>query len=380
MKIGIDARLYGTKNAGLGRYVKELVDRVIKLKDNDEYALFLTQENWELVDISDNSRVKKVLADFRWYSLWEQIKFPALIKAEKIDLMHFPHFNAPVFYRGKFIVTIHDLILDALPRLRIRATTLGRFKYYLKFIGYRLVIKNALKKSAKIIALSEYGRGDLIKYYQVKPEKIQVIYNGAARPLDVDKSAEKSDDSKIILRYNIGKPYILYVGNAYPHKNLDQILSAFRKIKARKDVFLVLSGKMDYFYERLKAKARELGLADEKIIFTDYVSDEVLAALYRNASCFVFPSLYEGFGLPPLEAMSYGVPVVISSSSCLPEILGPAASYFDPLSADDLANKVLSILDDEKSREQLVSAGFERVKRYDWNKSVREVVSLYHNN
>jgi glycosyltransferase involved in cell wall biosynthesis len=169
------------------------------------------------------------------------------------------------------------------------------------------------------------------------------------------------------------------VGNAYPHKNLEKLIGAFEAlINNNKDLELVLVGEMDYFYQRLKKYVREkFSQLVSKVIFTDFVSDEELVVLYGNSAIYVFPSLCEGFGLPPLEAMVHGVPVVSSRSTCLPEVLGEAAVYFDATSPQDMAEKINKVLSDESSRQKLIAAGYEQIKKYSWEKMAEETLKIY---
>lgn len=354
MRIGIDARFYGpTKQKGLGRYLQKLIQGLENCNSNNEFVIFLRQDNWnEYIPKKEN--FKKVLADYPWYSLKEQIFFPFKIKREKVDLMHFPHFNVPVFYSAPFVVTIHDLILKHFPTRK--ASTLGPVRYFIKNLGYNFVIKSALKRAGKIIAVSNYTKEDILKYFKIDSDKIEVIYEGAPQKREEKKKQEN---------------YLLYVGNAYPHKNLERLILAFEQLDYP-DLKLVLVGQLDYFYQRLKTN-----INSQRIIFTDYVSDEQLAELYQNALIYIFPSLCEGFGLPPLEAMSYGLPVVSSSASCLPEILGKAALYFDPENVNDILEKIKQILDNQSLKKELISAGYQRIKEYDWQKTARQTLEIY---
>lgn len=175
MKIGIDARFYGPKQKGLGRYVQKLVDNLEKTDSDNQYFIFLRRANWSDYQPT-NPNFQKVLADYRWYGLGEQILMPWKIRRAGLDLIHFPHFNVPIFCRRPFLVTIHDLVLKNFPTRR--ASTLGPFLYALKNLAYRLVIWSAVKRAKKIITVSNYTKQDILKYYQVKPEKIKVIYEG----------------------------------------------------------------------------------------------------------------------------------------------------------------------------------------------------------
>lgn len=378
-RIGIDARFYGPLGKGLGRYTQEIVDRVTTLDRKNYYVVFLSHKNFDEF-VSENPRVKKVLADVHWYGLAEQIIMPRLIAQEKIDLMHFPHFNVPIFCPTKFVVTIHDLILTKFPTTR--ASTLGPVKYFLKNIAYRFVINRAIQRSERVIAVSHYTKDDIISQFNVDPKKIIMIYEGVAGLEDsTDKRyAAKLKSAEILSGYCILEPYLLYVGNAYPHKNLEMLVSVFLKLRKKfSDLKLVLVGRDDYFYLRLKEFAqKESSLKDfEAIIFPGYVPDEDLQTLFKHAALYVFPSKYEGFGLPPLEAMSYGCPVVSSNATCLPEIMENAAIYFNPHDEKKIVSVIQEILSDQFLRSELVKKGYEQIKKYNWENAAHQTVTVY---
>jgi glycosyltransferase involved in cell wall biosynthesis len=373
MKILIDARLYGPKSAkGLGRYLEQIING-LKIQDStNEYVILLTKENWD--EFTETTNFKKVLAPWRWYTLAEQFKLPRLIKQQKPDLVCFPHFNVPFFYRGPFILTIHDLLLRRYPSRR--ASTLGPVKYWFKNLAYRLIIVSAIKRAQKVIAVSQFTKSEILKYYpKISPGKIVVIYEGLSQ-LEVD-SGQKLDDNEVLLRYNITKPFLLYVGNAYPHKNLEKLLLVFQKIMADFSGQLVLVGNKDYFYFCLEERAKKIGLPLDQILFLGYVPDAELACLYRQAMVYVFPSLYEGFGLPPLEAMNYGLPVVASDIPCLREVCGQAIEYFDPQDTDSVVEKINLVLNNELRREGLKQLGFEQVKKYNWSLAVTQHLETF---
>lgn len=374
MKIGIDARFYGPLGKGLGRYTERLIRNLEKIDSENDYVIFLRKENWD--DYSPaRCNFKKVLADFRWYSLKEQLLMPLKIYQEKVDLMHFPHFNIPIFYFGPFVVTIHDLILLQFPTKR--ATTLGPFLYKFKYLAYKITIRQAVKRAKKIIAVSRYTQKEIISYFNINPKKISVIYEACD---GVESGQLVIPQKEFLKKYNIVKPYLLYVGNAYPHKNLEKLLYVFKKLKnvSNFNYQLVLVGKEDYFYRRLKKDAQRLSLLnDNSVVFFGFANDSQLASLYRNASLYVFPSFIEGFGLPPLEAMSYGLPVVASRTSCLPEILGEAAVFFDPRDPKDISQKILKVLNNKLLQKELIEKGFKQIKKFKWLKCAQETLKVY---
>src|SRR4030042_2957980 len=369
MRIGVDARFFGSIGKGLGRYTQKLIENLENIDHENQYYIFLRKENFHEYN-PHKANFLRVVADIPWYGFREQIYFPGILKKFELDLVHFPHFNVPVLFRGKCLVTIHDLILFNYPTKR--ASSLSPFFYFFKKLGHRLVIRNALKKSRAIIAVSHFTKNDIMRHFDVPNEKIIVTYEA------VDPVQKKSDLSgeKILKKYGIIKPYILYVGNAYPHKNLERLFLVFREIaKKHPHLQLVLVGKEDYFYKRLKKYVSENLIRN--VVFADYVPDEHLGILYQEALLYVFPSLYEGFGLPPLEAMSRDTPVASSNASCLPEILGDAAVYFDPKAMTEMAETIERAISDRKLQQNLIQKGRKQIKKFNWDRMARKTLELY---
>ncbi len=369
MRIGIDARFYGSVGKGLGRYTQKLIENLERIDNRNSYFIFLRKENWNEYR-PRNKNFNKVLADVPWYSLKEQIFMPRILKKYQLDLVHFPHFNIPLFYKGKFVITIHDLILFHFPTKR--ASTLSRFFYFVKLLGYRLVIRKAVKKSRAIITVSKYTKEDIIENFKIDPDKIIITYEA----VDILTQGAADSRERILGKYGIIKPYLLYVGNAYPHKNLERLLLAFKEVlKKHSHLYLVMVGGEDYFYARLKKFVRENKI--DGVIFAGYVAEEHLPTVYREAVLYVFPSLYEGFGLPPLEAMARNIPVASSSSSCLPEVLGDAVYYFDPEGISEIAGAIEEVAVNNELRRKLIQAGQARVRRYSWRKLAEKTLKVY---
>ena len=372
MRIGIDARFYGSWGKGLGRYTQKLIAYLEKIDNNNDYLILLRKDNWDEYE-PKNRRFKKVLADYSWYSINEQLYFPRALKKLKLDLMHFTHFNVPFFYMRPFVVTIHDLILTKYPTER--ATTLGPLKYKLKHFGYKLIIGSAIRRAKSIIAVSKFTKQDISDHFEVASKKISVTHEGID-PLVVDSQ----DTNKVLSTYAINSPYILYVGNVYPHKNIDGLVNAWEKVVAvKKDYKLVLVGKEDYFFQKIKELVKEKNLEDT-IIFTGFVSDQDLPHVYKSASLYVFPSFCEGFGLPALEACYSGIPVAASDNSSLPEVLGRAAVYFDPHDIQQITKKIIYVLDHPEVASELIQRGHEQVARFSWEKMAKATLDLYEDN
>jgi len=370
MKIGIDARFYGKIGKGLGRYTQKLLEHLEKIDRINTYYVFLRQSNWdEYHPVAPN--FKKILADFRWYTLQEQLKFPKLLNKFNLDLVHFTHFNVPFFYSGKFIVTIHDLILTKYPTER--ATTLGPIWYSLKLAGYRFVIRQAVRKAAKIIAVSNFTKQDIVTNFPQAKNKTEVIYEG------VDRLSGDSDDYRgVISKYRLPANFLLYVGNAYPHKNLERLLQSMKiVIRSMPDYGLVIAGKDDYFINRIKSFSFQLGL-DKNVYFTGFVNDTEKDFLFKKSLIFVFPSIYEGFGLPVAEAMKKGIPVLTSNISSLPEIVGKDYPFLvnpeDVLDIKDKLERLLRLTPKEK--EKIVLENKQKASRFTWGRNAEKWLKI----
>ncbi len=369
MKIGLDARLYGTQHGGIGRYIQHLIHELELIDSSNQYYIFLNADNYEAYQ-PKNSNFKKILADCQVYSWSEQFKLPGILKQYRLDLVHFPHFNVPIGYFGKYLVTIHDLIITHYPTSR--ATTLNPFWYQIKLFLYRLTVKIAALRAHSIIAVSKYTQQDIAGTLRINPAKIHVIYEGVDLP-----QPGQAECQAVLNQFRLKGNYLLYVGSAYPHKNLERLLQAFARIQRTNLLLqLVLVGKINFFYQRLQQQIQELGL-EKAVVLTDYLPDEKLACLYQNAAIYVFPSLLEGFGLPPLEAQTYGVPVISSNASCLPEILGESAIYFDPTNVDEMVAKITETFDDYALQQTLRTHAKSNLQRFSWRNMATQIHKLY---
>ncbi len=369
MKIGIDCRMFGP-GFGLARYTQQLVKNLLEIDLENQYVLFFRSCDVKEFEEGNNKNVKIVIADIPWYSLAEQVRFKNIIKKQKVDLMHFPHWNVPLFYNDPFVVTVHDLIMYHYPRPE--ATTLGPVKFWLKDKAHRLVLNHAVKSAKQVIVTSEFTKQDMHQTLKVDMDKMIVTYQ-----VPFIQKHENTKTQKHTIDFEITKPYVLYVGAAYPHKNLDSLLQAWGLLEDKygDDYQLVLVGKEDYFYKKLKSKISNL----KSVKYLGFVSDDDLIDLYKKASLYVFPSKYEGFGLPPLEAQQYGVPVVSSNASCLPEVLGESALYFDPENIGQMADTIHQGLVNEEIRFQLKQNARENLQRFSGGKLAKETLLIYKN-
>lgn len=373
MKIAIDARFLGPEGTGIGRYTEKLLENLQALDKVNEYWILLRGSNYDLFQ-PFNPNFKKVVADARWYSVKEQIVIPRTLLSIKPDLVHFPHFNIPVTYRGKYVVTIHDLIKSDFAGSA--ATTRPPLVYWAKHFVYERVVREAAKRSRKIIVPTNTVKDKVVGSLKIPGEKVAVTYE-AADDKFFSWGGEKltaPQVNSVLKKYQIKKPFIIYVGNAYPYKNLDRLLQALKQLPS--NITLVNPSARSVFYENLAAKAQTEGLSD-RVILPGFVPDEDLAVLYRAAEAYVFPSLSEGFGIPALEAMASKLPVVCSDIPVLREVCGDNALYFDPNNVFDIAKKIDEVLKDKKLRENLAKEGLERAKQFSWRKMAAQTLRVY---
>jgi len=367
--------MYRSSVAGIGRYSQNLIKNLLEIDSENQYILFMTSADAEeyqkgLLKASlkyQNDNVKIKIVDIPHFTLAEQTKLPKILEREKLDLMHFLNFNYPVSYKGKFITTIHDLTLLFYPETAKKTN-------FIKKNAFRFVMKKACQNSAKIIAVSESTKKDIIKTFKINSEKIKVIYEASD-----DKTfaqTTKEDLERLKEKYNLKTPVILTVGQFRPHKNLPALVEAFSKLRKEIPSKLVILGKPDSKHTRLY-EAIDKDKVKNDILLPGFVDNKELALWYKIASVFVFPSLYEGFGLPGLEAMMVGTPVVASNQSSLPEIYQDAALYFDPFNLEDISAKIKEVMTDKNLRDKLIQNGLRVSRQYSWKKTAEETLKLY---
>ncbi|MDO8269280.1 MAG: glycosyltransferase family 1 protein [Candidatus Levybacteria bacterium] len=355
MKIGIDARLW--YESGVGRYIRNLVLGLDKRVLTHSFTVFLNSKAYSEVSFK-NKNIKKVIADTKWHTLSEQWEFKKTIERENLDLMHFPYFSYPVFYKKPFIITIHDLIIDHYPTGVSSSHALP--VYYAKYLAYKQITGRAVRNAKKIIVPSVATKEELAKHYKADIKKIEVIYEGFDPLIKGVKSGKKL----------VSKNYILYVGNAYPHKNLKSLVSAYLKLRVEVDIDLVCIGRQDFFYEKLERNF-------SRVHFLHNIDDSELFDYYTNAQLVVAPSLMEGFGLPVLEAMSLSCPVVCSDTKAFAEIGRDAVLYFDPEDTDDLCKKIKTVLQNNEVRNSLIKRGKIRSEKFSWEECVDQTLNIY---
>ncbi len=358
MRIGIDARLYGREGRGLGRYIAQLLLHLEKIDAVNEYVVFLTRNGFqEYTPRGEN--FKKVLCAVPWYGIAEQVVLPRVIAREQCDCVHFPHFNAPIFYRGKFVVTIHDFILYDFPTTR--ATTRSALTFWVKYASYRFVFWNAIQRAQHIFVPSVYVRDRLLYHYpSVGESKVTVTEEGsfATMPLVTTR------DNRVVNA-------ILAVGSAYPHKNLEALVEAFSALK-RDDIHLIVVGKKDYFMRRLENVTRS-----DLVTFVGEISDDELSSFYAHARAVAVVSCEEGFGLTGIEAMRYGTPVIASDRSSLPEVYRDRAYYVNPYDVRDIVKVLGDVLKGGFTRMPLVATRGILVSEDAWQRLAEATKAVY---
>ena len=377
MRILIDARMYGLEHTGIGRYLINLIEQLKRESSNSietkhHFIILLRKKYFETLTFSKGW--EKILVDIPHYGIREQLLLPGIIEKHKPDLVHFPHINVPIFYKGRYVVTVHDITMQ---KQGIAATKLPLPIYFLKRLPFLCISKFAVKNASKIIVPSKTTATNVANFYNMSIQKIVVIYEGFDDRISI--ATKYLNEIDVLSKYDLlNKDYFFYVGNAYPHKNLPIVIRAVKDLNENKNmhIFFVIAGLKDDFHQQLSDFVNDLG-AGGHIKLVGYVKDEELAIIYRNSVGFVYPSLSEGFGLQTVEAMGLGVPVIQSNASCLPEVLADSAVYFNPDDEEEMLKKIGQLIEDKELREVLTGKGRENIKRFSWEKNVKETHSLY---
>jgi glycosyltransferase involved in cell wall biosynthesis len=363
LRIAIDARKL--HDFGIGTYVTNLVRGLARIDRDHEYTLICHPYDEEFVrSLGSNFRALPDLAGN--YSVREQFAIPYDLWRAKIDLFHAPHYVLPPLVATRSVVTIHDCIHLRFPQYLPNRIAHAYAQYFMA---------TAAKKASRILTVSEASKRDIIHFLRTPASKIEVVLNGFDERLTTPTDDEMA---RVRDRFQLDGPFVLYAGNIKPHKNVDRLIEAFAMLRTRglENVTLLIIGDEISKYSSLRRLVHRHQIR-QQVRFLGFVSTDTLAALYRLARAFVFPSLYEGFGLPPLEAMASGTPVITSNTSSLPEVVGDAALLIDPLNTEELADAMVRVLTDDALRADLVKRGFERVKQFSWDASVRRTHDIY---
>jgi|Deesub1362B_J571_1020462.scaffolds.fasta_scaffold00102_53 glycosyltransferase involved in cell wall biosynthesis len=360
MKIGLITVAMDEKRAGIARYCYNLIKNLKKIDNKNEYILIHRKKtseegshlNRELIIPYPRVPLKRTIGNY--------LQLPLKLKKESFDLIHDPSQISPFLFSfpSLKVLTIHDLSPILFPE------TYGMIHVFLQ----KYILPKSLKNVDKVIAVSESTKRDIVKYLGFPEEDIKVIYNGVEerfKPLDQDLCSHEYT------------PYILFVGTLEPRKNITTLLKAFYILKKKgiKHKLVIVGGK-GWKYRKIYEVVKKLNLS-ENVKFLGHVADDELPKLYSGADLFVYPSLYEGFGLPPLEAMACGCPVITSNVSSLPEVVGDAGIMVDPLDKNGLADAIYKVLNDEGLREEMVKRGLKRVKIFSWEICAKETLKVY---
>ena len=364
MRVAIDARKL--HDFGIGTYIRNLLKQLARLDPNTEYVL-LTRADDLAVAAQLGPNFRSVLEPSPNYSIQEQLHVPWVLLREKPDVFHAPHYILPTGVRAKSVVTIHDCIHLMFPQYlpnRIAKTYA------------RMAMWSAARRSHCILTVSQASKRDILHFFAVPPEKIEVIYNAIDDGFWVEPNEEAV--ARVRERYQLDQRFVLYVGNIKPHKNLVRLIEAFAALRHGEfeDLKLLIIGDEISKLPALRRAVHSLKL-HKHVRFLGYQPDDTLAILYRLASLFVFPSLYEGFGLPPLEAMASGTPVVTSNVSSLPEVTGDAAVLVDPHDVASIEHGMRRVLTDQTLAAEMRRRGLIRAREFSWERSVARTLGVY---
>lgn len=359
--IVIDARI---RQASTGRYVARLLDHLQQLDTENRYTVLLKPgDPWQ----PSAQNFRSLECRYAQFSLnpLEQLGFAWQLYRLKPDLVHFTMTQQPLPYFGNIVTTTHDLTMFRF--VRRGSTPLPIYTF--KMAAYKFLVRWSHKKSKKIIVPTNFVRNDLAAFQPSIKDRVVVTYE-ASEPMHADRAAQPSvigaDDQ-----------FIMYLGTAFPHKNLYKLVEAFEILKQTHPYLkLVLVGKKEIHYQELEQYAQKQPHAKD-IFITGFLPDEEARWLYEHCRVYVFPSLSEGFGLPGLEAIAHGAVVAASDASCLPEVYGPAAHYFDATNPADIAAKVSEVMTDTAVRQQLADAGQAQLAKYSWHHMAEETLDVY---
>lgn len=356
--IVIDARQWSTTT---GRYTFRLVQYLQKIDQTNRYTLLMVQKDFDSWK-ADNPNFQAVVTPYKEFTFGEQWGFKRQIELLKPDLVHFAMVQQPLLYVGKRVTTMHDLTTA-----RFNNPSKNPVVFAVKQQVYKFVNWYVPRRNQQIIVPTEFVKKDVAAFSNWPADRFSVTYESADPIPDVPQPVPGIEDAT---------PFIMYVGRPLPHKNLERLMQAFRQLQAdHPDLKLVLVGKKDALSERLDNLAKQQGW--HNIIFTDFVSEGQLRWLYEHTQAYIFPSLSEGFGLPGLEAMIHGAPVVSSNATCLPEVYGEAAHYFDPTNVNDMAHKIGQVLSDQTLRQKLIQLGKVQAGKYSWQRMAEQTLAVY---
>lgn len=367
MRIAIDAHSVGTRLGGNESYATNLIEALAEIDDVNQYTIFVTtrEARDRFSNRWPNFHVCATLPHTPF------IRIPLTLSAElrrnRVDVLHV-QFTSPPFSPCPVVVSIHDLSFEHLPQTFKRRSRMQ----------LRLTVRRSARNAAQVIALSEHTRTDLISTYNLRPEKVNVV--PLAAPAAFAPVRDDNELQRVRQTYGIDRDYILSVGSIQPRKNLSRLIEAYSLLRRERTEGnlpqLVLVGKNAWLFEETfrSLKDLEVGMS---VILTGYVPQADLPALYSGALCFVYPSYFEGFGLPPLEAMKCGAPVIVGNKTSLPEVVGEAALMIDPFDVNAIAGAIQKVISDSDLRAELRAKGLERATHFNWKETARQTLAVY---
>jgi glycosyltransferase involved in cell wall biosynthesis len=363
MRIGIDLSVIQTTKSGVDWYTHHVIIELMGLlAPDEELYLFTNRETGFEKEAAGFPRVKVITSTFRFQEPWRQFVLPWLLRKHRIDVCFFTNFVLSVAALCPMVLTIHDLSFKLFPRTHSLRNV----------VWARSLVPISTRRASRIIADSNNTKLDLLRVMNVPDQKVSVVHLGVSGY----SPDPQPGDEEALMHYGIFKPYTLYVGTLEPRKNLTMLIKAFDKVvKSGSDAHLVLAGRRGWMAQAIFDELERRDLIG-RIHITGYVHEEHLPALYRNATVFIYPSLYEGFGLPPLEAMSSGTPVIVSRNSSLPEVVGDAGIYVNALDADDLAQAMESVINNPELARSLREKGLERAEQFSWKKTAERTLDI----
>ena len=365
MRIAIDARKL--RDFGIGTYIRNILIELSRLDRSTEYVVLCRPDDVESGEVlGRNFRMVPETAPM--YSIAEQFKIPLSLAREGVRLVHEPHYVLPPAIRCRSVVTIHDCIHLMFPQY---------LPSRLAHVYAKGSMWSATRKADRILTVSEASKRDILRFFDVPPEKVVVIHNAIDERFLAGPDPERME--LVRQRFQLDHPFVLYVGNIKPHKNIERLIDAFARARTQchdDHLKLIIIGDEISKYPALRQSVHKHKL-DKYVRFLGFQPQETLAAFYRLARAFVFPSLYEGFGLPPLEAMACGSPVVTSNVSSLPEVAGGAALLVDPYDANAIAGGIVQAVTDDTLRADLIGRGLTRARSFSWAHSVKKIHEIY---
>jgi Glycosyltransferase len=364
-KIVVFNALQTSLNGGIGRYSYELA-KELYINNPENIKIVIREEDLDLFDFAKNEDliIASNIKNSKMRNIYEQFKLPQIIyKKFPEAIIHYPDSMAPLFSKNNVVITIHDLAFKSLNNIFTWKTIIWK----------KIITKLSIRKADKIIAITKFTESELLRHYpKIDKNKIVVVYNGFN-----DFSSESINEGNVSDKIkNINKSYILTVSTISPRKNIDRLIKAFNLVKDKTNCNLVIAGKNGWMYENVYKVVEELGISD-RIFFTGCINDDELKYLYKNANLFVYPSFYEGFGLPPLEAMSFGVPVAVSNKTSIPEVVGINECFFEPFDTNEISMKILDIIHNVNLQKNIIEKSYKRLSMFSWKSCAQNMIKVY---